>query len=225
MCEFFSFISMGDGKPRYFNAETRNQLAIDNPDNWTVDSHSSIALFHSLKEDVANKYEFLPIFNIFKVDQINNKTDDSELAKAWAEKFDFSEILKTSNFKINLRGTGITVLPENLTVGGNLDIQGTGITVLPEGLTVGGSLDLRGTGITVLPENLTVGGSLDIQGTGITVLPEGLTVGGSLYLRGTGITVLPEGLTVGDKIFKFLNNYGKTIRVRIPGRSIKGSIP
>ena len=32
--------------------------------------------------------------------------------------------------------------------GGSLDLSGTGITSLPEGLTVGGSLYLRGTGIT-----------------------------------------------------------------------------
>ena len=73
--------------------------------------------------------------------------------------------------------------------GGSLDLRGTGITALPEGLTVGGWLDLRGTGITALPEGLTVGGSLYLRGTGITALPEGLTVGGSLDLEGcTGIT-------------------------------------
>ena len=31
--------------------------------------------------------------------------------------------------------------------GGYLDLRGTGITTLPENLSVGGSLDLRGTGI------------------------------------------------------------------------------
>ena len=36
--------------------------------------------------------------------------------------------------------------------GGSLYLRGTGITSLPEGLTVGGSLYLRGTGITSLPE-------------------------------------------------------------------------
>ena len=71
--------------------------------------------------------------------------------------------------------------------GESLDLSGTGITALPEGLTVGGWLDLRGTGITALPEGLTVGGWLDLSGTGITALPEGLTVGGSLDLSGTGI--------------------------------------
>ena len=74
-------------------------------------------------------------------------------------------------------------------MGGYLDLRGTGITSLPEGLTVGGYLGLEGcTGLTSLPEGLTVGGYLDLEGcTGITSLPEGLTVGGSLDLRGTGI--------------------------------------
>ena len=51
---------------------------------------------------------------------------------------------------------------------GYLDLGGTGITSLPDNLTVGGSLDIRGTGITSLPDNLTVGGSLYLDGTGIT---------------------------------------------------------
>ena len=87
-----------------------------------------------------------------------------------------------------LSGTGITALPDNLTVGGYLDLSGTGITALPDNLTVGGYLDLRGTGITALPDNLTVGGSLYLRGTGITALPDNLTVGGYLDLSGTGIT-------------------------------------
>ena len=72
--------------------------------------------------------------------------------------------------------------------GGNLYLSGTGITSLPDNLTVGGWLDLSGTGITTLPDNLTVGGSLGLSGTGITSLPDNLTVGGRLYLSGTGIT-------------------------------------
>ena len=71
---------------------------------------------------------------------------------------------------------------------GNLDLRCTGITSLPDNLTVGGSLDLRCTGITSLPDNLTVGGSLYLSGTGITSLPDNLTVGGWLDLSGTGIT-------------------------------------
>jgi len=102
---------------------------------------------------------------------------------------------------LNLSGTGITSLPEGLSVGGSLDLSGTGITSLPEGLSVGGYLDLSGTGITSLPEGLSVGGSLDLSGTGITSLPEGLSVGGYLDLSGTGITSLPEGLSVGGYLY------------------------
>jgi len=101
---------------------------------------------------------------------------------------------------LDLRGTQITSLPDNLTVGGSLDLRGTQITSLPDNLTVGGSLYLRGTQITSLPDNLTVGGSLYLRGTQITSLPDNLTVGGSLDLRGTQITSLPDNLTVGGSL-------------------------
>ena len=85
---------------------------------------------------------------------------------------------------------------------GSLDLEYcTGITSLPDGLTVEGSLNLAGTGITSLPEGLIVGGSLNLYGTGITSLPDGLAVGGGLYLRGTGITSLSKGLTIGESIY------------------------
>lgn len=103
------------------------------------------------------------------------------------------------NGDLNLRGTGITSLPDGLVIDGGLDLENcTEITSLPEGLVVEGSLDLYGTGITSLPEGLAVGGSLYLENcTGITSLPDGLAVGGGLDLRGTGITSLPNDMTVG----------------------------
>ena len=89
---------------------------------------------------------------------------------------------------LDLRGTSIMELPDNLTVGGHLDLEGTSIMELPDNLTVGGYLDLFGTSITELPDNLTVGGYLDLRGTSIMELPDNLTVGGHLDLRGTSIT-------------------------------------
>ena len=77
-------------------------------------------------------------------------------------------------------------------VGGSLDLRGcTGLTALPDGLSVGGWLDLSGcTGLTTLPDNLNVGVLLYMTGcTGLTALPNGLTVGEWLDLRGcTGLT-------------------------------------
>ncbi len=51
--------------------------------------------------------------------------------------------------------------------GGSLDLSGTQIAALPDNLTVGGWLDLSGTQIAALPDNLTVGGSLYLSGTQI----------------------------------------------------------
>ena len=50
----------------------------------------------------------------------------------------------------------------------SLDLTGTAITALPDNLTVGGYLYLSYTSITSLPDNLTVGGYLDLIGTAIT---------------------------------------------------------
>ena len=75
-----------------------------------------------------------------------------------------------SQLKLFKEQTGITLESRDGKpyCGGYLDLRGTGITSLPDGLTVGGSLDLEGTGITSLPDGLTVGGSLYLRGTGIT---------------------------------------------------------
>ena len=106
------------------------------------------------------------------------------------------------NGNLDLRGTGITSLPDGLTVGGTIDLKDcTGITSLPEGLTVGSSLLLSGTGITSLPDGLTIGGILDLRGTSIISLPKDLIVGCTLDLENcTGITSLPDGLTVGGTL-------------------------
>lgn len=60
----------------------------------------------------------------------------------------------------------------------------TGLTSLPDNLSVDGWLDLADcTGLTALPDNLRVGGSLYLDGcTGLTALPDGLSVGGGLIL-------------------------------------------
>ena len=62
----------------------------------------------------------------------------------------------------------IEQLKEMMDDDGWLDLSGTQITSLPDNLTVGGWLDLSGTQITSLPDNLTVGGSLYLSGTQIT---------------------------------------------------------
>ena len=121
-------------------------------------------------------------------------------------KAELEKMMERNGGWLDLGGcTGLTALPDNLTVGGWLDLTGcTGLTELPDNLTVGGWLDLTGcTGLTALPDNLTVGGWLDLTGcTGLTELPDNLTVGGWLDLSGcTGLTALPDNLTVGGSLY------------------------
>ena len=71
--------------------------------------------------------------------------------------------------------------------GGSLDLSGcTGLTALPDNLTVAGWLDLsRCTGLTALPDNLTVGRWLDLREcTGLTELPDNLKVGSYILVDG-----------------------------------------
>jgi hypothetical protein len=89
---------------------------------------------------------------------------------------------------LDLSGTPITSLPDNLSVGGSLYLADTSITSLPDRLSVGGNLDLSGTKITSLSDNLSVGGNLYLANTKITSLPDRLSVGGYLYLRGTPLS-------------------------------------
>ena len=92
MCQFFSFVSNGQGKFFYLNSRQRKEVreSGENPD-----SHSFIIEYFQKKgelaignsvEDKFNKYEF--VFNErgfkFIVDQINTK-DDSEEAEKFVE--------------------------------------------------------------------------------------------------------------------------------------------
>ena len=90
----------------------------------------------------------------------------------------------------------------NIYVRRYLDLSGTQITELPDNLRVGRWLSLRGTPITELPDNFRVGGSLDLSETQITELPDNLSVGGSLDLSETSITKLPKSLKVKGEIYK-----------------------
>ena len=118
------------------------------------------------------------------------------------------KIMSENNGNLDLYGTQIKELPDNLTVVGYLDLYDTEIEKLPDGLSVGGDLGLSYTSIKELPDNLTVGGNFYLYDTEIKKLPDGLTVGGNFILRGTPIKKLPDGLSVGGG----LDLYGTQIK-------------
>lgn len=99
-----------------------------------------------------------------------------------------------------LEGSGITELPEGLTVHGSLDLTNTQLPRLPEHLTVVEDLNLTGVSILQLPETLSVGGHILAGDSRLASLPDGLHVHGALVLSNTHILSLPEGLRVDGSL-------------------------
>jgi len=72
------------------------------------------------------------------------------------------------------------LLPDNLTVKGNLVCSHNQLTELPDNLTVKGNLVCSYNKLTELPDNLTVDGDLDCSHNQLTELPDNLSVDGDL---------------------------------------------
>lgn len=108
-------------------------------------------------------------------------------------------------------------LPKVLAVTGACDLSGCEkLSIMPDQMYVGGTLDLGGTSVRGLPDTLLVGGDLKIDGCqSITSLPSGVKFGGlsarncrnlrslapstvacCVDLSGSGIVRLPAGMHV-----------------------------
>ena len=92
MCNFFSFVTKGNQR-YYFDWKQRQELLLNNPEDYEPDSHTSICHYHKLDDDKVNKYEYNPLTKKFTVDQINIK-DDQAMAKKWVEKLNFKNIVE-----------------------------------------------------------------------------------------------------------------------------------
>jgi len=89
-----------------------------------------------------------------------------KLAIQWIEKYmphvDYNIVNSRIiiNVFLNLRGTGIKYLPDNLTINGFLTLTDSDISKLPENLTVEDDLYIDNTNITSLPKSLIVKGKI-----------------------------------------------------------------
>ena len=98
MCRFFSLISDGAGKVRYFDAGLRDKILKRGLKDKagrvieSADSHSSIAAYYRLDEDQHNKWEYNPLTREFTRDQINT-VDDSEAVERFCNDLDFKTII------------------------------------------------------------------------------------------------------------------------------------
>ena len=96
----------------------------------------------------------------------------------------------------------ITKLPNNLHVNGDLYLTSGKIKMLPNGLKVGNNIELGHSSIEELPNNLHVNGDLNLHNTRIKELPKGLIVNKNLYLSENPIiTNLPDDLQVNGNLY------------------------
>ncbi|MCV9964142.1 PcfJ domain-containing protein [Pararhizobium sp. BT-229] len=146
---------------------------------------------------------------------------EGELELVEAERVDVAGtgmLAKHCAFKVSheldLSGSDIEQLPDNLVLNGNLQLKGAALTHLPKGLSVGGELDLKGTDISVLPDDLSAF-SIRIEDTEVTSLgplrllkdvfaansklaelPADLFVQDVLDISESAVTAIPEGICV-----------------------------
>lgn len=92
MCQFFSFVTDGQGGRYYLNWDYRKSHL-----NQNCDSHSVIADVHGFKGkllDTLNKYKYNPLTKEFTVDQINNEVDDRIQVEEWVRELDFKNVVE-----------------------------------------------------------------------------------------------------------------------------------
>ncbi len=106
MCQFFSFVTEGDGILRYFNWEQRKRILEEkllSPTEQSIseaDSHSEICLYYNLDCDKVNKYEYNFLTKQFTIDQINLKTkNDSKICEEKVKKLRVKKIVEPLNMK------------------------------------------------------------------------------------------------------------------------------
>ena len=95
MCQFFSFVSDGQGKVYYFNYKQRQEIK-----DREHDSHTSIADYYGFKgekEDLLNKWEYNPFSKKLTKDRIVVKEEYPKIEK-WISELDFKEIVPNIHF-------------------------------------------------------------------------------------------------------------------------------
>ena len=124
MCKFFSIITEPESdKIYFFDNEIRNKLKIDNPESYKFDSHTSIADYFGINEDICNKYEYDPFNKKFVIDQINSKINDRNKIEKFCQTFDFKSIIIVGNFTINFYNINLEFVKTILEYGLDVNIK------------------------------------------------------------------------------------------------------
>jgi hypothetical protein len=103
--------------------------------------------------------------------------------------------------KLDISGSEITALPDDIWLDGDLHMRSTPIQVLPPDLRVGGDLDARSSQVRHLSNGLDVGGNLNLVACRfLKELPTDMKVGGYIDIRATQVARLPDSLPENQQI-------------------------
>jgi hypothetical protein len=122
----------------------------------------------------------------------------------------------TIGFNVDVSHTKITWIP-TVTVNGNLNISSTGVTDIPEGLSVG-TLLATGLRLEAFSSKVTIKRDLDLSYTDVR-LQDGLTVGGTITLKSADVGPLPANLKACR-----INGDDSKISSIGPGLIVKGDL-
>jgi hypothetical protein len=163
----------------------------------------------------------MKIETIEKIFDFLDANEGKKLPEEWVKLIKTAKIIKELenhpddtqymyNGDLNLGGTNIKKLPNDLYVDGSLSLYGCEqLTKLPDNLYVDGSLSLYDCKqLTELPDKLYVRDSLNIRETNIQDIPNNLDVGWILYIRNTP---LAKKYTYNEEIRKIIRLRGGTI--------------
>ena len=112
------------------------------------------------------------------------KIEIDDWFKTWAPNVEYTVDdgldIKVNDY-LDLSGSKVTELPDNLHINESLNLSSSDIIKLSDNMYIERNLDLWETAITKLPNNLYVGGDLNLWDTAITELPNNLYVGGDTH--------------------------------------------
>jgi len=113
MCQYFSCVSTGNGKPYYFNTEQREQIRLGKLKDAVgnalcADSHASIEAHYKLGYNKCNCYEYNPFTKEFRIDISNARKDDNKQIEKWCRRYAWAktatkEMQEKMKFKPPLR--------------------------------------------------------------------------------------------------------------------------
>ena len=132
-------------------------------------------------------------------DKLKGKSEN-EMIYILNEISDSDKIIYVIKYKLSY-----DLLPDNLTVNGDLLCSYNQLTSLPDNLTVNGDLLCGVNKLNNLPDNLIVNSNLDCD-------YNNLIVRGSLYCNNNNnLTSLPDNLTINGDLWCKFNNFSNNI--------------